>query len=84
MKRKTPIKAIRAKCIDCCCGDLKEVRECTIEECPLWPYRMGRRPKDDEHVDNASQLGKLSWLALFLKTDNLEWLFDMWICVQNE
>ena len=54
MKRKTPIKAIRAKCIDCCCGDLKEVRECTIEECPLWPYRMGRRPKDDEHVDNAS------------------------------
>ena len=26
----TPIKAIRAKCIDCCCGDKKEVRECSI------------------------------------------------------
>lgn len=28
----TPIKAIRAKCIDCCCGDKKEVRECSIKD----------------------------------------------------
>ena len=48
MKKVTPIKSIRAKCIDCRCGDLKEVRECTIKKCPLWPNRMGRRPKDDE------------------------------------
>ena len=54
MKRLTPVKAIRAKCIDCCGDDLKEVRECQIKECPLWLYRMGRRPKDDEQVDDAS------------------------------
>jgi len=39
-----PLKAIRAKCLDCCCGQMKEVKECTITRCALWPYRMGRRP----------------------------------------
>ena len=43
----TPIKAIRAKCIDCCAGQPKEVRLCACEKCPLYPYRMGHRPKDD-------------------------------------
>ena len=41
----TPIKAIRAKCPDCCCGQVKEVRICHIQSCALWPYRMGHRPK---------------------------------------
>ena len=47
----TPLKAIRAKCLDCCCGNKKEVRECTLEKCTLHPYRMGKRPKLDEQVD---------------------------------
>ena len=41
---KTPIKAMRAKCIDCCCGSHKEIKECTVIDCALYPYRMGRRP----------------------------------------
>lgn len=41
----TPIKAIRAKCMDCCCGNVAEVRRCTAEKCTLHPYRMGKRPK---------------------------------------
>lgn len=41
----TPIKAIRAKCLDCCCGQAKEVRLCPIEKCPLYPYRFGKRPQ---------------------------------------
>ena len=40
----TPIKAIREKCLDCCCGSRKEVRECPVVECALYPYRFGRRP----------------------------------------
>jgi hypothetical protein len=40
----TPLKAVRAKCLDCCCGQRKEVRQCQILDCPLWHYRMGRRP----------------------------------------
>ena len=44
-ERMTPVKAIRAKCLDCCCGQVQEVRLCTAQSCPLWPYRMGKRPK---------------------------------------
>lgn len=40
----TPMRAIRAKCIDCCCGQKNEVRLCPCTDCPLYPYRMGRRP----------------------------------------
>lgn len=41
---RTPVKAIRAKCLDCCCGNTAEVKRCDIETCSLYPYRMGRRP----------------------------------------
>ena len=40
----TPIKAMRKKCLDCCCGQVKEVRLCQAVECALWAYRFGRRP----------------------------------------
>ncbi len=43
---KTPIKAIRAKCIDCCAGSKNEVKLCTCTDCSLYPYRMGKRPKN--------------------------------------
>lgn len=47
MKKITPIKAIRAKCIDCCGGSVYEPKYCTISLCPLYVYRLGHRPKDD-------------------------------------
>ena len=56
----TPIKAIRAKCVDCCCGNVAEVRRCPATSCTLYPYRMGKRPKgytdttEDEKIDNAT------------------------------
>ena len=40
----TPIKAIRAKCLDCMCDQAAEVRLCPCEDCPLYPYRMGHNP----------------------------------------
>ena len=48
MAKLTPIKAIRAKCLDCSCGQFKEVRECTVKNCPLYSYRNGHRPKEGE------------------------------------
>lgn len=45
MKKMTPMKAIRAKCLDCCCGSRKEVRLCAATECAIWPYRFGKRPQ---------------------------------------
>ena len=41
----TPIKAIRAKCLDCCCGQANEVKLCPITDCSLYPYRLGHNPK---------------------------------------
>lgn len=38
------LKAIRAKCLDCCAGSPAEVRECHIITCDLHPYRMGKNP----------------------------------------
>lgn len=40
----TPMKAIRAKCLDCCCGNQKEVELCPCEDCSLHDYRFGHKP----------------------------------------
>lgn len=45
MAGPTPMRAIRRKCLDCCCGNAAEVRACCIPSCPLFPYRLGHRPK---------------------------------------
>ena len=42
MPRLSPLKAIRAYCIDCSGGSAKEVRLCVIPDCPLYCYRMGK------------------------------------------
>ena len=43
-RAQNPLKAIREKCLDCCCGNAAEVRKCVALDCPLWPFRMGRNP----------------------------------------
>ena len=45
MAQLTPIKAIRAKCIDCS-ESLKDVRDCWYTDCPIYEYRLGHRPKE--------------------------------------
>ena len=39
-----PIKAIRAKCLECSNGATAEVKECAVYKCPLYPFRMGKNP----------------------------------------
>jgi hypothetical protein len=41
---RSPVRAIRAKCLDCCGGSAAEVRRCLAVTCPLWPFRMGASP----------------------------------------
>jgi hypothetical protein len=41
---KNPLKALRARCLDCCCGIAAEVRKCVSAKCPSWPFRMGVNP----------------------------------------
>jgi len=42
--KTSPLKAIKEKCLDCCCGQKNEVKLCPVKECPLWPFRMGKNP----------------------------------------
>lgn len=41
---RSPLHAIRSKCLDCTCHQPKEVRQCPATSCALWPFRMGKRP----------------------------------------
>ena len=43
-RAQNPLKAIREKCIDCCCGDASEVRKCVALDCDLWPFRIRTNP----------------------------------------
>jgi hypothetical protein len=41
---RNPLKAIRAKCLDCCCGSASEVNKCVSTNCALWPFRLRTNP----------------------------------------
>jgi hypothetical protein len=43
-RAQNPLKAIRGKCLDCCCANAAEVRKCVATDCALWPFRMGVNP----------------------------------------
>lgn len=55
MAKLTPIKAIRAKCLDCSARQVKEVRECPLTNCPLYEYRMGHRPKGEQDIEEDAE-----------------------------
>ena len=41
---RSPLRAIRLKCLDCSAGSAREVIRCAVIDCSLWVYRLGRRP----------------------------------------
>jgi hypothetical protein len=43
-KRMSPLRAIRAHCLDCCGGSAQEVGKCMALRCPSWPLRVGKSP----------------------------------------
>lgn len=43
-KIKNPVKAIRAKCIDCTGAEPNAVKKCELIDCPLFPFRFGKNP----------------------------------------
>ena len=60
-----PVKAIRGKCLDCCCGSVAEVKSCTATACALFPFRMGKNPyrqsremTEQQKVELADRLSK--------------------------
>ena len=57
--RKSPLRSIREKCVDCCAGNKAEVARCQIQSCALWPFRMGRNP--NRVGVGGSPLGLKAW-----------------------
>lgn len=53
---KSPMKAIRANCLHCCCGSSNEVARCGCKNCPIWPFRLGRNPYRQKRVLSEAQL----------------------------
>ena len=54
-REANPLKALRARCLDCCCGSAPEVRKCTAVACPSWPFRMGTNPFREKRVLSPEQ-----------------------------
>jgi hypothetical protein len=50
-----PMKAIRAKCVDCSAGNVAEVRRCVVIKCALWPFRLGSNPFREKRVMSEEQ-----------------------------
>ena len=53
--KKDIMTAIKAKCLDCCCGQTSEIRECTIVKCPLHPFRLGKDPFSNKREISEEQ-----------------------------
>ncbi len=41
MTKLTPLKAVRAHCVECCGGSTREASLCTANGCPVYPIRNG-------------------------------------------
>lgn len=54
-KQISPMKAIREKCLDCCCAQPSEVRACEAVKCALWPFRSGSHPYTAAKLEKPSQ-----------------------------
>lgn len=57
----TPLKAIRAKCLDCMCGSSQEVSLCPSRDCPLWEFRSGHNPNvrlSDEERERRARMAR--------------------------
>ncbi len=60
----SPMKAIRVKCVECQGGGTKQVRNCEISDCTLWPYRSGKtgrkRATSSHGLEKTPQIKELS------------------------
>ncbi len=62
-KSITPIKAIKAKCLDCCCGQREEVKLCPVKDCPLWQFRLGKNPNRSRNMTDEQKRAASERLA---------------------
>ncbi|MBT6716036.1 MAG: hypothetical protein HOB18_00140 [Nitrospina sp.] len=57
IKHKTPVKAMRDKCIECMGGKDSEdyrrrIKECVSVDCPIFAFRFGKDPHRHPNLSN--------------------------------
>ena len=52
IKKISPLKAIRLKCLDCCGEEFIQVKTCGAYNCPLWKFRLGKHPFTEKNIGN--------------------------------
>lgn len=57
--KKEILGAIREKCLDCCLDQTVEVKLCTAERCPIWPFRLGKDPFKSQREMSPAQIAVL-------------------------
>ena len=74
-----PVKAIRAKCLDCVCGSSNEVAMCPCVDCALYPFRFGKNPyrskriyTEEEKVRLVEQLNRSRCSAVVAEKNDSE------------
>lgn len=66
----SPMRAIKAKCLDCACGQREEVKLCPVKDCPLYPYRMGKNPNRKRTLTDEQKRAAAERLAKARATKN--------------
>ena len=70
------LKDVRLHCLDCCCGQASEVKNCPSKRCPLWEYRFGKsgctRSMTEEQKQAAAERLKSARMAKKSLTNNEE------------
>ena len=54
-KNLTGMSAIRAKCMECSGFSTVEIKECSMRECALYPFRFGKYPKAEKDSENTKK-----------------------------
>ena len=52
---RNPVKAIKAKCLECCAGNKKEVKACETVKCLLHEWRFGKNPYRKEKTQEQRE-----------------------------
>lgn len=69
---KSPLKAIKAKCMDCSGDYINEVRGCPITDCPLYPFRLGKNPFRKKREITEEQKAELVKNLKFYRGEKVE------------
>ena len=57
-KLKRPYLTFRAKCMHCTLNSYDEIEHCECYDCPIYPFRFGKRPTEEDtriHLDAVNK-----------------------------